>query len=432
MTSRKRLHFAAVRRSSQAVVLSVGVAVLSACASGGPDAPAAQTDGPVSAAPTSSMAAVSPPVGAPTTTPDPAGTAGSETAAGSTPTGSPSAGPTEVMDPDMATAGMGGMESPGSGDANPATPGSDGAGPPDQGTMGPATDGDGSMMGSGEAGDGTTGMDGTAPPAIDGNVCERWKAERADLSEAMWNGDVAACQAGDMSDEARQSALRLVNLYRAMAGLDPVEMSEEGNRLAQGCALLMRANGRISHSPSEAWECYTEEAAKTAASSSLSSAPAVASVDGYMVDPGNPTTLGHRRWILSNMLSGIGFGSAGNFSCQYQPASWRRTGGKPWAAWPPPGQVPLDAFGGRFYTIDRTGWSVQSDSIDLRNATVTVTSDGADLAVNVTVLNRGYGSTYALGFIPQGWTAEAGKTYRVEVGGTSMPIQYDVEVVDCP
>jgi hypothetical protein len=31
-----------------------------------------------------------------------------------------------------------------------------------------------------------------------------------------------------------------------------------------------------------------------------------------------------------------------------------------------------------------------------------------------------------------GWTSEAGTTYSVKLSGTSMPIEYDVEIIDCP
>ena len=235
-----------------------------------------------------------------------------------------------------------------------------------------------------------------------------------------------------MTEEARSIAHGLHSLYRSLAGLEPVEMTAEGNRLAQGCALLMTANGRLSHSPDSSWTCYTAESADTANKSSLSPGGAISSVGGYMIDPGNPTTLGHRRWILSNMLASVGYGSSGSYSCQYQPPKRPAPGAKPWVAWPPAGQVPIESFGSRFSTVDQTGWSVQSDTIDLGGAQVTVTSGGMNLAVTVTELLGGYGSTHAIRFNPMGWTTTAGKTYSVAVSGISTPIEYDVEVVDCP
>lgn len=266
-----------------------------------------------------------------------------------------------------------------------------------------------------------------------GDICAQWKAARVSLSEGTWSGNSATCDAGDMTEDARANALRLFNFYRTAVGLAPVTTTPEGNRLAQNCAALMNANGTITHTPPSTWKCYTDEAAKTASSSSISSGPAVSSVDGYMIDPGNPTTIGHRRWILSNLITDVGFGSAGNFSCQYQPAKYKTSGAKPWVAWPPAGQVPVQALGGRFVgTVDQTGWTVQSDTVNLANAQVSVTSDGMDLPVTITQLGAGYGSMYALRFGPMGWTSAAGKTYHVKLSGTSMPIEYDVQIVDCP
>jgi hypothetical protein len=306
------------------------------------------------------------------------------------------------------------------------------------GTAGVVSSGSGGRAGGSLAGTGgvvgmLAGTGGGGAPAPTGDVCARWKADRVSLSEGTWSGDASACTAGDMTAEARQSAYRLHSLYRFLAGQMPVMMTDEGNRLAQGCALLMTANGTISHMPPSTWKCYTAEAAKTAATSSVSSDGAVASVDGYMIDPGNPTTLGHRRWILSNQLSGVGFGSSGKFSCQYQPAKGAAAGAKAWVAWPPQGQVPLQALRGGFGTsVDQTGWSVQSDTINLSAAQVAVTSAGMTLPVTVTQLGSGYGSTYAISFIPMGWTSAAGKTYHVAISGISKPIEYDADVVNCP
>jgi hypothetical protein len=94
--------------------------------------------------------------------------------------------------------------------------------------------------------------------------------------------------------------------------------------------------------------------------------------------------------------------------------------------------VPVQALGSRWAHTDDTGWTVQSDTVNLGRADVTVTSDGMDLPVTVTVLSPGYGSSYAIRFNPMGWSTAAGKTYNVKLSGTSMPIEYNVEVIDCP
>jgi hypothetical protein len=321
-----------------------------------------------------------------------------------------------VTSPNVPRAGA-----PGAGNATTKPPGFPTAGagsaapPPMTGTAG-------ATVPTGAAGSGTTG------PA--GDICARWKSDRTNLSEGTWNGDAASCMAGDMTQDARNTAYKLHTLYRFMAGLDPVPMTDDYNKKAQDCSLLMTANGMISHMPDMSWKCYTADAAKTAGGSSLSSGGAVSSVDGYMIDPGNPTTLGHRRWILSNELIGVGFGSSGKFSCQYQPPG-RGKSTKPWIAWPPAGQIPIQAMSSTWSSIDQTGWSLQSDTVDFKNAQVTIMAAGMSLPVTVTQLGSGYGSTFAISMVPMGWKAAAGMTYNVNVTGASMPITYDVSVVDC-
>jgi len=264
-------------------------------------------------------------------------------------------------------------------------------------------------------------------------VCGRWKADRANLSEGMWTGNVTGCMAGDMAPEARETTLRVINLYRWLADLPAVTHDPTMDKQAQACALLMRANNMLSHTPPTTWTCYNEEGAKAAGRCNISSGPSVSSVDGYMVDPGNPTTIGHRRWILSNTFGPTGLGGTDRHSCMMTMGNMKV--GKPWMAWPAPGIIPLQAMsqgrGQWSQSIDQTGWTVQSDSINLANAVVTVTSDGMMLPVTVTQLGAGYGSRYAFRFNPMGWTTTAGKTYTISVTGSAKPIMYDVTFVDC-
>jgi hypothetical protein len=249
------------------------------------------------------------------------------------------------------------------------------------------------------------------------------------LSEEPWNGDVASCNGGDMSMASRDTALRLVNLYRYIAGLPAVTTDPARNQQDQACALMMQANNTINHSPPNTWTCYTAEGAKAAGSSNLAGTGAIAAVDSYMLDPGNATTLGHRRWILSNSLGPIGIGSTAKYSCMWT-LSGTGKAGKPWMSWPSPGAFPLQAFATSRQSIDTTGWSLQSDSINLAGAQVSVTFNGASQPVTVTQLEPNYGSRYAIRFNPMGWNAAAG-TYHISVTGIPTPIEYDVNVVSC-
>jgi hypothetical protein len=168
--------------------------------------------------------------------------------------------------------------------------------------------------------------------------------------------------------------------------------------------------------------------------SSICSGQAVGCIDLYMNDAnGGGPGFGHRTWIFANSLGPVGFGSVGTgrgmtASCFYQVGGSGHANAM-FVAWPPPGPVPLAAITAT--NVDKAGWSIQSDSVDLTAATATVTDNGTSLAVTVTPNLPRYGAMYAMGIAPNGWTEQAGHSYTVTVGGTKMPITYTIDVVDC-
>jgi hypothetical protein len=291
---------------------------------------------------------------------------------------------------------------------------------------------------SSSAGTSTSGSTSSAEASSGGSegtaggedVCTRWNADRADLTEGAWSGSVATCDPGDVATPGRENALRVTNLYRWLADLPPIETSAQNDALAQACALMMHANEMLSHGPPMSWTCWTQQGADGAGMSNISGTPGVFAVDLYMVDPGNPTTLGHRRWLLSNSIGPTGIGSTDTYSCMVTLGGTNMVG-EPWMAWPPPGAFPLQAGRIEWTNIDETGWSLQSDTIDFAGAQVQITEGGEDRPVAITQLAGGYGSAFAISMIPQGWVMEAGASYHVSVTGISEPIEYDVDVVDC-
>lgn len=262
-------------------------------------------------------------------------------------------------------------------------------------------------------------------------VCYRWNTDRADMSEGVWDGSVDTCDPGTVDPDSVEKALRLVNLFRWISGLSEVQTTPELNERAQDCALIMEAYGGLTHYPPETFECYTDSGAQAASMSNISPYAGVYSVDLYMSDPGNSTTLGHRRWILSNGLGPIGLGSTSGYSCMHV-IGGSGSDSAPWTAWPPPGVVPYEVTRLAWATLDQTGWSVQSDSMNLSGATVTITrDDGADLPVTVTQLAAYYGSLAAISMVPSGWEAEPGRSYDVHIEASGGVIDYTVDLVDC-
>jgi hypothetical protein len=315
------------------------------------------------------------------------------------------------------------------------------------GDLGTRDDDDGGAAGGGNGGDvgagghGGAGAAGGGEPAGgmgaggDGGsggsaVCARWNADRASLAEGNWSGSVAGCDPGDVAAPGRDNALKLVNLYRFLANLPPVTNEAARDAEAQACALMMHANGQLNHFPPMSWTCWSSAGSNGAGTSNIASTAGVTGVDLYMADPGNPTTIGHRRWILSNSLGPIGLGSTSNYSCM-KVLGGSGNAGAQFTAFPSPGEFPYEALHASFASVDETGWTIQSDSINLTGANVTIDDGGTPRPIQVVELAGGYGSAFALNLLPQGWTTEVGHTYSVTVTGASMPIAYDVTIVAC-
>jgi len=266
-------------------------------------------------------------------------------------------------------------------------------------------------------------------------VCRRWVCDRADLSEGLSTGNVTSCDPGDLLPPGRPNALKLVNLYRFLTGMPAVTEDPTFDTDAQDCAVIQAANG-LSHTPTSTATCYNATGATASNRSSICGGQAVGCIDLYMDDSANATgpNFGHRTWILANSLGPVGFGSVGSggrtmtASCFYQVGGTGKAG-VAYVAWPPGGPVPLQAFTAT--ELDKSGWSLQSDTIDLGAATATVMDGTTSKPVTVSTNLGSYGAKYALGITPNGWASLAGHSYLVTIGGTSTPISYTVEVVDC-
>lgn len=278
-----------------------------------------------------------------------------------------------------------------------------------------------------------------APTTRKDLVCWRWRCDRMNRSEGSWSGNLASCNAGDISTAGRQNALKLVNLYRFLGGLPAVTTDATKNAAAQKCALMQHANGTLSHTPPTTWKCYSADGASAAGRSNIAGAAGVGAVDLYMADSGNPTTIGHRRWILSRSLGPIGLGStlAGTtgYSCMHV-IGGSGAASYTYQAWPPPGPVPIEMFNAvSFAPLDVVGWTVQSDTINLSGATATLKDGSTVVPTTTTTLASGYGSIYAIRFAAKstGWRAQAGRTYNVTITKTGMTsITYAVQPTACP
>lgn len=203
-----------------------------------------------------------------------------------------------------------------------------------------------------------------------------------------WTGSIARCDPGTISQDYLDATLTRINYFRAMAGVATnVTFTAANNATAQATALLMSAQGQLSHDPPNTWKCWTQQARDGAATSNLAiGSTGPVSIDNLMYDGGY---VGHRRWILFPPTITMGSGSipahdAGSAteanlvigqSSPTQPPA-RDT----FVAWPPKGFVP--------YQVVYPRWSFGLDGAKFDTATVTMTRGGTPLPVTIQSRNE--------------------------------------------
>ena len=262
-----------------------------------------------------------------------------------------------------------------------------------------------------------------------------------------WTGDIDNCVAGTTSQPYRDSIFQRVNWYRQMAGLNPVVENLEFSDFAQHAALIMAAEGGLSHFPGGDWACYTQSGYVGASHSNLYLGRAgISSIDGYIRDPGvNNLRVGHRRDILSPDVGEFGTGdippgrSNGLYTTRWSRASEIREE-RGFVAWPPPGYVPPAVNWGR--------WSFSlSDAhypADFSTASVEVSDEFGTLAIEVIhrdstgIVWGMHGNAddgLVIGRRPLYSVAESNYCYTVTIGGVKIndsvqtPYEYAVCVL---
>ena len=246
----------------------------------------------------------------------------------------------------------------------------------------------------------------TAVPAIDtssrASVSAAYrKVLLPALSTAVrWSGSVKGCRTGSNPAATKRAVTRTVDFVRALDHLPNVRYDATASNAVLRAALVMQANGRLSHEPKRdgLTKCLTA-AANTAAGRSnltLGSVPAGSSrwsntwsgrgagraVLDYMTDDGaDNTAVGHRTWLLSRGLTTIASGTttAANALRVIDPKA-SAPAATTWRAWPSSGWFPTQ--------LEPDGrWSLSAPSapgaFDLSGAAVRVARGTTRLAVHV-------------------------------------------------
>lgn len=214
-----------------------------------------------------------------------------------------------------------------------------------------------------------------------------------DEPDWAYTGNVNRCEAGTTSQAFRDSVIQRVNWYRQMAGLNPVTEDAALSDDAREAALIMLANGTLSHYPGQDWACYSSAGFEAAGSSNIGLGNAgVSGIDAYMQDSGdNNRRVGHRRWILYPHTLQMGTGNAREEVHHHWTANaldvirGDREGSRPrvreeraFVSWPPSGYVHPATVWGR--------WSFSLADADFSTASVVMAD--ASGAVAVEILDR--------------------------------------------
>ena len=269
----------------------------------------------------------------------------------------------------------------------------------------------------------------------------------------------APYQAGAVSQLSKNVTLQRLNLYRALAGLNPVRYETEYEPYCQRGAVVMAANNLMTHYPSKPYDMdkdffdvgyYGTSHSNIARLGSVEPKldPLLKCVDMWIADSDNNNigALGHRRWFLNPGMGGTAFGSAQGqnntiFTAAYSVDNSAPVDDYELIAWPPSGYVPSDD---RIFDSS-TAWSVSLNPQKYlkpdgsARAKITRDADGKTFSFSsggsngfFTVENSGYGVDNCIIFRPDGLGVPKGR-YTVEISGvktrsgSAVTLKYAVE-----
>lgn len=259
-----------------------------------------------------------------------------------------------------------------------------------------------------------------------------------------WTGRVLGCVAGSTSIESKRAGLAAVNYMRAMADLPPVSVNTTLTKYAQASALIIEANGTLTHTPSSRSLCYTKDGYKGSNTGNIglllsdgerypkAQTTGARGVALYMDDPGaNNISVGHRRWLLYSRLTQVGLGDTDHANTIVVIGGRLATAKKQWVMWPTPGFFPRE--------LQPNGrWSVSYPGADFRKATISVSTPDGAIKVTKLPVHNGYADNTLVWDmrLPEQYynsTADYAVTVRVKgikIGSKTVSKAYKVTIVD--
>lgn len=253
----------------------------------------------------------------------------------------------------------------------------------------------------------------------------------------------APYKAGSLTDETLNSAIKMLNQVRYIAGISyNVSLNNEAVAKTQAASLVNSVNDTLSHTPekpSDMEDDLYQLGAKGAGSSNLGAGYDTINssiVNGYMDDgdSSNIDRVGHRRWILNPKMSATGFGYCEGYTALYAFDGNNKSASEYGVAWPAQ-TMPTDYFGVDYPWSISMGYEVNKDSVQVKlvrlsdNRTWNFSNSSADGYFNVN--NDGYGQSGCIIFRPDDIETYAnGDKFQVIITGLNTPVSYQVSFFD--
>ena len=237
---------------------------------------------------------------------------------------------------------------------------------------------------------------------------------------------------GELTEETKQDALNMLNLFRYITGVPEVSITEKAQNYAQAAALVSAINRKLSH-VAERPEGMSKEMYDMAVFGTFNSNLAAGgdslcnNIIRYMLETNGDPGFGHRRQLLEYYFTETGFGLAESVSGGYYSATFVDANIKEDKIISYPGQnQPIEYFGpGYAWTVIVP--EVVDDSKIHVKLTDTKTGNVWDYVSGSKNfrIDKDNRSTCLI-FSPSPINYRVGDKYRVEITGISNPISYEV------
>ena len=265
------------------------------------------------------------------------------------------------------------------------------------------------------------------------------EAPQSRRSHLQWKGDPDKCDAGTLPEEAYTDFMQAMNYLRRLAGVpDSAVLLPEWNEKCQAAALMMHAEGHLSHQPGSNFQCFSKEGQQAAGMSNLSLGyGGIPALLGQVYDSGSSNgSVGHRRWVLTPYRRLYGMGSTDDAMALWtlggRDANFDRNVTDQYTdrfvAWPPEWYFPAELMPYR--------WSFSMGFADFSSTTIRVFHGKKEIPVHVLPLEQGYGQNtivWEIFDLPPLDMVE--QSFRVEVRHVlvnSQPMDYTYEVISLP